>query len=533
MKKLIAYILFTCTLLALNSCKTSRNAPEASALRQSGGKDSRWRGFLVRGPAIKQRFAADEILVQFKPTATAKDRQRVFRLMGGTHVEPVWSHPVSIAAHRPATLSIGSSDVVLIKFSSQVTLLGNTRARFVRSALWQTPQRKGPEGTSAGTSVDEVVANIGRDPAVYHAQPNFKYHITDYPANDSLYQKGATWGMASAGTPSQIGPVSNQYATEAEELWKANEVGSNKVIIAIIDTGAQMDHPDLAANIDKTDAKDFFRGQNDVNYNKDENGHGTHVAGIIGAVGGNGIGIAGVAWHVTLIPVKFIGPDGTGDTADAIQAFNYLIGLKHKGMNIVAINASWSNSREDPLLLRAIKDAGREGIITVAAASNEGVDIGQNEMYPASIDTSADNSDESGTLQFNSVITVAAIDSNGQLASFSNFGGSVELGAPGVGIVSTMIPNPNPGLVPDTSALITEANGATYASLDGTSMAAPFVTGAVALLASAHLDSTGHTSISAKDICDLIRKDALGTPTVSLTTKTSTNGRLDIAKLLP
>jgi subtilisin family serine protease len=167
----------------------------------------------------------------------------------------------------------------------------------------------------------------------------------------------------------------------------------------------------------------------------------------------------------------------------------------------------------------------------VSAADNRGWDIGKNKVYPASFDTSSDDSDQSGALPYNSNITVAALDSNGQMASFSDHGGTVELGAPGVGIVSTMIRNPDPSLIDDTSAIVTESNGGTYVSLNGTSMAAPFVTGAIVLLASAHLDSTGHTTLSPQDISTLIRNDAINTPTPSMSGNASTAGRLDIVKL--
>lgn len=177
--------------------------------------------------------------------------------------------------------------------------------------------------------------------------------------------------MASAGSPQPIGPVSNQYGTGSEIAWQQNHVGSAKVVIGVVDTGVQADHPDLAANIDVQHAKDFVRDPSDPNYNRDENGHGTHVAGIIGAVANNGIGIAGVAWKVSIIPVKMVGSDGNGGTDTATAAFNYLVGLKQQVINIVAINASWATTENDPLLLASIKKAARAGIAIVSAADNQ------------------------------------------------------------------------------------------------------------------------------------------------------------------
>lgn len=495
------------------------------------------RSFLVKGhpgrPG-KAEYADDQIIIQFKSSAKLADRQRVFRLLESIQTLAIKPRSIAVKAASKGAESIGSNDVVLVKFKPRSVSAKADGPRVVEASL-STPNSLAEVKRPAEEfkSVEGILAEVRHDPSVFFAQPNYRYHITaQYPANDALYVKGASWGVASAGTSTPIGPLSNLYGSEAEKVWLANQTGSSKVFVGIIDSGAQMDHPDLKGNIDARDAMDFYRTSGDTNYNKDENGHGTHVAGIIGAVGNNGRGIAGVAWQVSMIPVKFIGPDGTGDSSDAVQAFNYLIRLRQKGLNIVAINASWATPENDTLLLAAIKNAARAGIVTVSAASNEGVDIGKQPMYPANFDTSLDNSDQSGTLAFNGNITVAAIDSTGQVPAFSNFGGTVELGAPGVNIVSTMIPNPSPILIPDPSALISDSDGSTYAALDGTSMAAPFVTGAIVLLASNHLDSSGNTILKAQDICSLIRNNALATATPSLNGKATTGGRLDLAKLL-
>ena len=379
-----------------------------------------------------------------------------------------------------------------------------------------------------------MLAEIRRDPALFYAQPNYNYHIAgQYPTNDSLYSQGIEWGVASAASPRSIGPVTNQYGTGAEVAWSQARTSSRNVVVGVIDSGAQSTHPDLADNLDLHHAMDFYRDSGALKYNQDENGHGTHVAGIVGAVGHNGIGISGVALQVSIIPVKFIGPDGNGDTANAVKAFNYLINLKQQGINLVAINASWPTSDSDPLLLASIKKAARSGIITVSAASNDGMDLGQNPMYPASFDTSTDDADASGTLPFDSNITVAAIDSNGQRASFSNYGGTVALAAPGVGIVSTIIAHADSGVVADPTAIITETNGGTYVALGGTLMAAPYGTGAIALVASFHLDQSGHTTISASDLCSQTMANPKNTATPSMSNITRTGGRLDISKLAP
>ncbi len=531
--------------------KAPRQSNKESPIKRSFIK----RSFLVKPPQSGAQFSPDQIIIQFKATATRTDRERVFRFLGTTNsdVHSIKPRPSSIAARAAIRQTIGSGDVNLVRISLNrtdgsastaipyphfhVAALTGSRTTGRQRELYPNSKimlaNDGPKSMQVqpGPSFEDLLIKVQRDPAVYHAQRNYKYHITaQYPANDSLYTKGILWGVASSGSPAPIGPISNLYGTEAEKLWQVNQTGSRSVCIGIVDSGVDMTHPDLAANIDINDARDFYRVSGDSNYNVDENGHGTHVAGIIGA-GENGFGVVGVAWQVTMIPVKFIGPDGSGDTANAVQAFNYLVGLRQRGMNIVAINASFYSDDADPLLLAAIKSAARAGIVTVSAAANSHQDIGANRVYPASFDTSSDNTDQSGTLPFNSNITVAAINLSGQRASFSNYGGTVELGAPGVGIVSTMIANPDQSLISDKSAIVTESNGGTYASLDGTSMAAPYVTGAIVLLASAHLSSNGHTTLAAQDICAQIKRDAASTPTPSMSGIVTT-GRLDIAKLI-
>lgn len=531
-------------LCIVTGCKSKPTTPITSRITK---------GFLARSSALPEHYAADEILVQFKPQATAADRSRVYRLLGMTTTQVVTPRPISIAAHamnatRPKPTSIGSSDVNLVTLSAngKTAMMPPARIHVLNVSFQQSPparfalpssgtsKKESSNGSSVPTDIATLLAEVRRDPAVFYAQPNYHYHITgQYPTNDSLYSQGTEWGVASSVSPRPIGPVTNQYGTGAEVAWSQARIGSKKVVVGVIDSGAETTHPDLTGNLDLAHAMDFYRNAGDPNYNQDENGHGTHVAGIVGAVGNNGIGISGVAWQVSIIPVKFIGPDGNGDTANAVRAFNYLINLKQQGVNLVAINASWATSDSDPLLLASIKKAARAGIITVSAASNEGKDLGQNPMYPASFDTSTDDADASGTLPFDSNITVAAIDSYGQRASFSNYGGTVALAAPGVGIVSTIIPHPDSGVVPDLSAIITETNGGTYVALDGTSMAAPYVTGAIALVASFHLDQNGHTTISASDLCSQIMANAKSTATPSMNNITRTGGRLDISKLAP
>jgi subtilisin family serine protease len=300
--------------------------------------------------------------------------------------------------------------------------------------------------------------------------------------------------------------------------------GSNSIYVGIIDEGVQWQHPELVANVwsnsfEAPDGLDNdgngyaddshgwnFAVDNNQLYTAGQDNHGTHVAGTIGATGGNGKGVAGVNWNVTFIPTKFLSVDG-GYTSDAVQAIDYLTDLKTRhGLNIVAINNSWGGGGYSRALQDAILRAAKANILFVVAAGNGDTNnIGINNDviadYPANYDTTVKTRTESAA-SYNAVVSVAAIDRYGALATFSNYGlKTVHIGAPGVSILST---------VPENS----------YAWSSGTSMAAPHVTGAIALYASTHPGET------ASQIRSAILNAAA--PTVSLTGKTGTGGRLNI-----
>ena len=246
---------------------------------------------------------------------------------------------------------------------------------------------------------------------------------------------------------------------DAEAAWNL-ATGSRSVVVAVIDTGVDYTDPDLAANIwtNPYAGQDGFSGDlhgyNFVADNgnaMDDNGHGTHVAGIIGASGNNGQGVSGVDWSVSIMALKFMDSSGLGYTSDAIRAINYVTMLRTRyGVNVRVTNMSWDGGSDDPALSSAISAAGNAGILFVTAAGNNGTDNDTTPEYPADI-------------RLPNVISVAATDQNDQLASFSDYGPtSVDLAAPGVSILSTL---------PDGK----------YACLSGTSMATPFVSGVAAL----------------------------------------------------
>jgi subtilisin family serine protease len=345
---------------------------------------------------------------------------------------------------------------------------------------------------------------------IEYAEPNYIYQH-QVTSNDTYYTNGSLWGMHG----DAITPYANQYGSQADEAWAAGHTGSSDVYVGVIDEGGMFTHVDLDANFwtnpfDLADGADNdgngyvddvhgwdFDGNDNSTFDGTQDDHGTHVSGTIGAEGGNGVGVVGVNWSVKIISAKFLGRNG-GTTANAIKAVDYITNLKAAhGLNIVATNNSWGGGGFSQSLKGAIDRAGSANILFIAAAGNSSVNIDNSPSYPASYTSS-------------NLIAVAALTSNGGLASYSNYGAaSVDLGAPGSGIYST-VPARSQGQI--VSA---------YASYSGTSMATPHVTGAAALYASTHPGAT------AAQIKDAILNSV--TPTTSLAGKTSTGGRLNVS----
>jgi subtilisin family serine protease len=367
-----------------------------------------------------------------------------------------------------------------------------------------------------GVTVEQAIANLLRNPNVRYAEPDYLLQFQDV-SNDPYYTGGLLWGMYGDATSPQ-----NPYGSGAGEAWAVGNTGSRSIYVGVIDEGIQYTHPDLDANVwtnpfdpvdgidndgngkvDDVHGWDFFHNDNSV-YDGRTDDHGTHVAGTIGAEGGNGIGVAGVNWQVTLISAKFLGPNG-GYTSDAVKALDYLTDLKTRhNLDIVATNNSWGGGGFSQSLLDAINRGGDAGILFVAAAGNSGTNNDTTAFYPANYQC-VTRYDTKGSRGWDCVIAVAAITSSGARASFSDYGATtVDIGAPGSGIYST---------VPTNS----------YASYSGTSMATPHVSGAVALCASIN------SSLTAQQLRDAVLSSAA--PTASLAGITVTGGRLDIGAM--
>lgn len=316
----------------------------------------------------------------------------------------------------------------------------------------------------AGLSVQDAMKYYRADPGVEYAERNFIVNAYREP-NDAYYPY--LWGMMKINAPA---------------VWE-NQTGTNGVVVAVNDTGIDYDHPDLAANVwtdtDGSHGPTFCTGPDSFcNGVMDDNGHGTHVAGTIGAVGNNLTGVVGVNWNVQVMACKFLDRFGSGNLADAISCLEY---IKQKevdsGLNIVATNNSWGaicdSSQPDcppTSLYEAIQD--QNDILFIAAAGNSGGNVERTGWDG----TTAWKSFPAG-FNLPNMITVAATHYMDVMAPFSNYGPqSVHVAAPGVDILSS-IPVENSFF--DLGLL-----GKSYGLLSGTSMAAPHVTGLAALIKS-------------------------------------------------
>ena len=353
-----------------------------------------------------------------------------------------------------------------------------------------------------------VVAEYSKLPEVEYAEPNYEIKLDEnegplVPVLPHDPQFEEQWALSNSG---QRG--GKKGADISATLAWAKTTGSEDVVVAVLDTGVDYTHEDLSANMwtrpdslapyhDKElgtiDDVDGFNAIDNAADPMDDNGHGTHCAGIIGAEGENDLGIAGVNWKVQIMPLKFMNAGGSGTTKDAIEAINYAIERKKAGVNVRIISASWGSTQRSRALEAVIRKAYENDILFVAAAGNSSTDNDRMPHYPSSYNVP-------------NVISVAALDRHDQLASFSNFGAkSVAIAAPGVDILSTWLENG-------------------YEEKSGTSMATPVVSGVAALVLAEH---------PRMSVDDLRKKLMASTdPIVALKGKTVSGGRINAAKAL-
>lgn len=400
---------------------------------------------------------------------------------------------------------------VLVQFSSEPGAVGREMmAAQIDAAENTAVGRRGLRRfRSRSFDVETLLEYFRSQPGVEYAEPNYIVRAIATP-NDP--QVPNLWGLLNTGQPI-LGTFGVPGADiDAVPAWDVS-IGSTANVVAIIDSGIDYNHPDLAANIWSAPAPFTViiggvpitcpAGSHGFNAilrtcdPMDDNNHGTHVAGTIGAVGNNGVGITGVNWTASMIGGKFLNASGSGSTAAAIDTIDFLIQVKAAfagtgGANIRVLNNSWGGGGFSLALQTAISNANDNDMLFVAAAGNNGDNNDVFPFFPAGYNVA-------------NVVSVAATDNSDLLAGFSNFGAtSVDLAAPGVAILSTTIGN-------------------TYRFFNGTSMATPHVAGAAALMLSECTLTT-----AALKTAILANVDVLG----SLSGFVNTGGRLNVDRAI-
>ena len=402
------------------------------------------------GPSFENDFAAGEILIAFHP-GTARGKMTSTR--NGIGASAIKEFP-EIGVHH-----------------------------------WRLPDT---------ASVEQVVEALSHNPNVRFAEPNYIVSTDQLPASPDDAFRGDLWGLHNLGQTSGTAGVD----ISAPEAWSVT-TGASNVVIGVIDSGIDYNHPDLQANIwtnagevagnnidddgngyiDDVRGWDFANNDNDP---MDDNGHGTHVSGTIGAVGNNGVGVVGVNWNCRLMPLKFLAANGQGTTAAAIGAILYAASFTSGGSKVVRItNNSWGGGKRSSALQDAI---GNSGSLFVAASGNGGSSQAQ---FPAGYNNA-------------NILSVAATDHKDALATFSNYGSNwVDLAAPGVNIYSSY-------------------RGGEYRYMSGTSMASPHVAGVAGLIIASN---------SGLAVADIKSRIMTGVdPVAALAGKTVTGGRLNAAR---
>jgi subtilisin family serine protease len=421
----------------------------------------------------------------------------------------------------PAALARGNRilpDELLVKFRSgasgaQVQALGTAHGASAVHKFRPSPRaRQEPIDQwrrvefGPGTDLARTRAALLRDPLVEHVEYNYEVRVQRTPNDPSF---SALWGLHNTGQNG--GTVGADI--DAPEAWD-QDTGVGTVVVAVIDTGVAYNHPDLAANmwvnpgeipnngidddgngyIDDVHGYDFVHSDGDP---YDDHGHGTHVSGTIAAVGNNGIGVTGVTWSARIMALKFLDAGGGGSTANAIRAVLYAADMGAK-----VLSNSWGGGGFSQALLDAIRTADAAGALFVSAAGNSNTDNDATPNYPSNYEVA-------------NIIAVAATDQNDAKAAFSSFGANtVDLGAPGVSIYSTVPTSGHPCC----------SDPAGYHLLSGTSMAAPHVSGAAALLFSRFPGIT-HYQVRDRLLANTERIAALATSTL-------TGGRLNVSRAM-
>jgi thermitase len=356
--------------------------------------------------------------------------------------------PAAASAAAPAV-----SGQILVGFKSGVSkqrqdqILSAAQGRLARRFKAVRGGRLTLVRPRSGKATDALRKRLAANPDVAYAEPDFLLNASVTP-NDPFYP--LQWA---------VNDTPGDHDIDAPEAWNAR---TSCTKIAVLDTGVDTDHPDLVGNIYKSpdipnnNKDDDGNGYVDDTYGwnaitgkgsgEDDNGHGTHVSGIIGGHGNNGTGVAGICWSASIVPVKFMNSQGKGSTSDAIDGMEY---AAKKGAKI--INASFGCPSSSESLHDAVDYVQDKGVLLVVASGNDSENIDTHPEYPASYTDS-------------NILAVAASTDEDALASFSNYGDTaVDVAAPGDDIYSTYL-------------------GGGYKYLSGTSMASPYAAGLAAML---------------------------------------------------
>src|SRR5262245_21193941 len=335
-----------------------------------------------------------------------------------------------------------------------------------------------------------AIARYRHDDSVLYAEPDYVVNVDATTPTDPLWAQ--QWDMAKISAP---------------QAWDMQSNAAD-VIVAVIDTGIDYSHPDLQGNlwVNPANGSHGFTCINGscVVGGQDDFGHGTHVAGTIGAVADNGQGMAGINWRTQILSCKFLDANGSGNISDAVLCFDQILTLKQQGFNIRLTSNSWGGGGYSQALKDAMAEAEAAGILNVCAAGNSGVNADLAPMYPAGYDN-------------RSIISVLASDADDLGAYFTNYGlSNVDIAAPGVRTLST---------VPSGTCPLCDPSG--YKFLSGTSMATPHVTAVLAAMF--HLNPAMSAAEARDALLDPSSYDAL---TDAKATMTSTGGRLNFAKAI-
>ena len=396
-----------------------------------------------------------------------------YTLLGALLAPPAWEAAASGGRARSAgrnavstALTRAQADAprregeLLVRFGADMTERSKDEVTSSRGA-----RRKGKlRGDSRlerlelqpGQDMAAAAERLRRQPGVEFAEPNFLVRHDEVKPSDQRFPE--QWALRNAG---QSGGVADSDV-RATKAWQET-TGSRSTVVAVVDSGVDFTHPDLAGNrwmnpgevadngldddrdgyADDVNGWDWVAGAGVI---RDELGHGTAVAGVIAAEGDNGIGVAGMMWRASLMSLRVLDSAGTGDVASAVEAIDYAV--KH-GAQVV--NCSWGTDADSQALRDAIERAGRKGVVVITSAGNSGRDIDSQPYYPASFDLP-------------NLISVASSDGFDNLAQFSNRGGArVGVAAPGVDILTTQL-------------------GGDYRFVSGTSASAPLVAGIAGLI---------------------------------------------------